>query len=184
MSSIFLSSFGWKVCQYNLNFFLLKYKFIVGVSFSIVVFYVFIFWILATAVDNIPPVIRECPDDIQVSSPTGANSAFVSWTEPTATDNSGNTPFVRRTHTPNSAFFIGTTVVTYTFSDRYGNSAACSFDVTVSRKNTFWSYYHFCVTHLFSYFYVDEFPYGVDQTSAFVAQIKSYENKLNMETKR
>ena len=96
-----------------------------------------LFCILATAVDNIPPVIRECPDDIQVSSPTGANSAFVSWTEPTATDNSGNTPTVRRTHTPNSVF-TGTTVVTYTFSDGSGNTAVCSFDVTVSRKKQFW----------------------------------------------
>ena len=126
----------------------MKYKFILGVYFNIVVFCV-LFCILATAVDNIPPVIRECPDDIQVSSTTGANLAFVAWTEPTATDNSGNTPTVRRTHIPNSAFFIGTTVVTYTFSDRSGNSAVCSFDVTVSRKKHILIALQLCVNYLF-----------------------------------
>ena len=119
-----------KSVQRYLNF--LKLQSILCVSFNIAAFY--IYCILATLVDNIPPVIRGCPDDIQVTSPVGANSVIVSWTEPTVTDNSGNTPTVQRTHAPNSAFFIGLTVVTYRFSDGSGNSAMCSFDVTVSRK--------------------------------------------------
>ena len=93
-----------------------------------------LFCLLAPTAHDDPPVIIGCPDDKQVTAAAGANSAFVSWTEPTASDNSGITPTVTRTHVPNSRFFLGTTLVTYTFTDRSDNTAVCSFEVTISRK--------------------------------------------------
>ena len=93
-----------------------------------------LFCILATPIDTIPPFVRGCPDDIRITASAGVNSALVVWTEPTATDSSGNTPTVRRTHAPNSDFPVGTTIVTYIFTDGSDNTARCTFDVTVLRK--------------------------------------------------
>ena len=83
-----------------------------------------------TVIDDTAPVITGCPTDIIVSA-NGICEAIVNWTPPNATDNC-TTPV-----TPNSAFSsgdtfnLGTTTVTYTATDDAGNSAVCSFDVTV-----------------------------------------------------
>ena len=58
----------------------------------------------------------------------------VTWTEPTATDNSGMTPRVIRTHQPGTSFPVGTTTVTYMFMDMTGNRAQCSFGVTIGKS--------------------------------------------------
>ena len=58
-------------------------------------------------------------------------SATVSWTEPTATDNSGMTPTITQTHQPGDSFPVGTTSVMYTFTDMTGNQATCTFDVVI-----------------------------------------------------
>ncbi|XP_022082334.1 uncharacterized protein LOC110974776 isoform X2 [Acanthaster planci] len=79
--------------------------------------------------DNIPPIISDCPNGITV---TGTNNAVVSWVEPTATDNDGQPVSVVKSHEPNSIFNVGSTTVTYTFSDTSGNVAICSFVVTVT----------------------------------------------------
>ena len=55
----------------------------------------------------------------------------VTWTEPTATDNSGMTSTVTQSHQPGDSFNVGTTTVTYTFTDMAGNQAQCSFSVTL-----------------------------------------------------
>ncbi len=84
--------------------------------------------------DTIPPVIRNCPSDKTETTSTGV--AQVTWTEPSATDNSGIEPIVSRSHAPGSSFFVGTTtVVTYTFSDLSGNTARCTFNVIVSGEH-------------------------------------------------
>ena len=55
---------------------------------------------------------------------------MVSWEEPSATDSSGN-PQRIRSHSPGTRFPIGETTVRYTFTDTSGNSATCTFTITV-----------------------------------------------------
>ncbi|XP_071785173.1 uncharacterized protein [Asterias amurensis] len=88
--------------------------------------------VTGTTTDNIPPVISNCPNNILQTAAPGATSATVSWTVPSATDNSGNTVNRVSTVNPGASFNIGSTTVTYTFSDNSGNDAVCSFIVTVN----------------------------------------------------
>ena len=79
--------------------------------------------------DDQDPVISNCPSDLTVSS-VGSCTATVNWTAPTATDNC-STPVVTASHNPGDIFPAGTTVVTYTATDAAGNTATCTFNVTV-----------------------------------------------------
>ena len=63
--------------------------------------------------------------------PFGTQSMMATWTEPTATDNSGMTPTVTQSHQPGDSFNVGITAVTYTFTDMVGNQATCTFDVII-----------------------------------------------------
>ncbi|MGC1391256.1 MAG: DUF2341 domain-containing protein, partial [Bacteroidales bacterium] len=86
-----------------------------------------------TITDVTPPVISGCPGDINVNNGTGVCSATVSWTEPTATDDCvGAMTYTTRNHAPGDVFPVGTTMVTYTFTDLASNTSTCSFNVTVS----------------------------------------------------
>lgn len=58
------------------------------------------------------------------------NSEPISWHPPEATDNI-NEPQVVSTHEPKSEFPIGTTEVTYTAKDSAGNTAKCTFNITL-----------------------------------------------------
>ena len=63
---------------------------------------------------------------------------IVTWNQPTASDNSGQTPNVQTTHQSGSSFPVGTSTVIYTFTDAAGNEATCSFNVNiVSGKKTY-----------------------------------------------
>ena len=93
--------------------------------------------VVSTGPDTEPPVISDCPPDIVVGPDAGQTFATVSWTEPTAVDNSGVTPNVFATHNPGDTFNINSvTVVTYTFWDARANIDQCSFTVTVTGKGT------------------------------------------------
>ncbi|MCS4435330.1 HYR domain-containing protein [Aquiflexum gelatinilyticum] len=81
--------------------------------------------------DVINPVIENCPTDIIVSNDAGQCGAAVSWTPPTATDNSGAVNFVSNFES-GAVFPVGTTEVTYTATDESGNQATCSFTVKVN----------------------------------------------------
>ena len=70
--------------------------------------------------DTTPPVITGCPDPVDIRLPVGTQSVPAIWTEPTATDNSGMTPIVTQSHQPGDSFSVGTTTVTYTFTDIAG----------------------------------------------------------------
>lgn len=84
-------------------------------------------------VDVTPPTISNCPSDVSVQVAAGATSGIAFWTEPTATDDSGEVPSVTSTHiSGQSSFPVGTTLVRYTFRDQSGNSAICSFNVIVT----------------------------------------------------
>ena len=79
--------------------------------------------------DSLPPTITGCPQSLEYTIPLGNTSRIVTWTEPTATDNSGMTPTVTQSHQPGDMFPVGTTQVLYTFSDAAGNEAICSFAI-------------------------------------------------------
>ena len=81
--------------------------------------------------NNLLPVISGCPNPLPVIVPVGTTTRVVTWTEPTATDNSGVIPEVTQTHQSGDSFPIGMTEVIYTFTDQDGNSATCSFTITI-----------------------------------------------------
>ena len=82
--------------------------------------------------DMDPPVIANCPADIIISTTPGNCSETISWTPPTATDGCPGSVTLTSTHLPGATFGPGTTVVTYTATDANGNSATCSFNVTIN----------------------------------------------------
>nr|XP_006817910.1 PREDICTED: uncharacterized protein LOC100373477 [Saccoglossus kowalevskii] len=82
-------------------------------------------------VDDIgPPTVTNCPDDITEAT-SSSKTIAVTWSEPSATDNSGIPVTVERTNIPGDAFPVGMTTVTYTFTDASSNFAKCNFVVTV-----------------------------------------------------
>ncbi len=81
--------------------------------------------------ENIPPVISNCPPDISVALGATSCTTTVNWTVPTAVDNCG-TVTLTGTHNSGDIFLLGTTPVTYTATDDYGNTSTCSFDVVVN----------------------------------------------------
>ena len=81
--------------------------------------------------DNEAPNITFCPGDQHATTDNGSPTGTVSWTEPTATDNS-ELVNVMSTHHPGDSFQIGTTTVTYTAIDPSSNMANCTFSVVVT----------------------------------------------------
>ncbi|XP_071490409.1 hyalin-like [Diadema antillarum] len=85
-----------------------------------------------TVIDNEDPVINGCPNDTSVNTGTGNATVTVTWTPPTASDNSGSAT-LSSTHNPGDDFPIGSTTVTYNASDASSNSVStCSFVVNVT----------------------------------------------------
>ncbi len=84
--------------------------------------------------DVVGPVISGCPMDITVYTGAGNTTCTqtVTWTEPSAVDYcDGNVTFSDRTFAPGSTFPVGTTTVSYTFTDSKNNFTKCEFDVIV-----------------------------------------------------
>ncbi|MBL7806381.1 MAG: HYR domain-containing protein, partial [Saprospiraceae bacterium] len=83
---------------------------------------------VVTVREDIVPVLTNCPTDITVN--TVVCTAEVSWTPPGAFDNCElDTVFVNIE--PGSTFQETTTLVQYTAVDEWGNTATCTFNVTV-----------------------------------------------------
>jgi len=83
-----------------------------------------------TVIDNTPPVIS-CPANVTLE-PTCPSGAIATYTTPVGTDNCPGAVTTRTAGgASGSVFPIGTTTVTYTATDASGNSASCSFTVTV-----------------------------------------------------
>ncbi|HEX2901057.1 MAG TPA: HYR domain-containing protein, partial [Bacteroidia bacterium] len=81
--------------------------------------------------DNISPVIT-CPANISVNATTGLCAAAVTFTAPNGTDNcSGATTTQIAGLASGSSFPVGTTTNTFRVTDASGNTATCSFTVTV-----------------------------------------------------
>jgi len=84
-----------------------------------------------TVTDDEDPAISGTPADLTVSNDAGQCSAVVTWTEPTASDNCAVDTFSGDA-SPGDTFALGTTTVTYTATDVYGNTFTTSFDITVN----------------------------------------------------
>jgi hypothetical protein len=86
---------------------------------------------VVTVVDNTQPVIS-CPANITIE-PTCPTGAIATYATPTATDNCGVQSVTRDAGSlaSGSVFPIGTSTVTHTATDIYGNQSSCSFTVTV-----------------------------------------------------
>ncbi len=89
---------------------------------------------ISTIADVEDPVFANIPNDKTQSTDPGLPTSVVSWTEPTASDNSGSVTQTS-SHNPGDVFPIGDTVVTYTAVDPYGNSKTKSFVVTVEGES-------------------------------------------------
>jgi hypothetical protein len=85
-----------------------------------------------TVNDTQPPTIT-CSPNILVEPDPGMNSAVVNYGSPVASD---NCPGVTASYSipSGSTFPLGTTTVTGTATDAVGNTATCSFTVTVQRR--------------------------------------------------
>ena len=82
-----------------------------------------------TVDDNTAPTIT-CPPDITVGTDAGVCGAVVSYMA-TGSDDCGNFN-ISYSQASGSSFSVGTTTVTATATDECGNSADCSFNVTVN----------------------------------------------------
>ncbi|GEM_PF-4572015 len=80
--------------------------------------------------DTTAPTLIDCPADMTIMANANCQ-AIATWTEPTAIDNCSDAIIiVSSTHSPGDEL-TGTTTVTYTAEDGFGNQATCSFVVTV-----------------------------------------------------
>lgn len=85
-----------------------------------------------TVTDAELPVILGCPSNITTNTDPNKCTAVVTWTPPTATDNCPGVVITRTAGpAPGSTFNKGATTVTYTATDTSGNTAVCTFTVTV-----------------------------------------------------
>ena len=85
-----------------------------------------------TVNDTENPAIT-CPADITTSNDPGDCSAVVTYTTPVGTDNCTGVTTTQTAGLPSgSTFPVGTTTNTFEVTDAAGNTATCSFDVTVN----------------------------------------------------
>ncbi|MCO6492278.1 MAG: HYR domain-containing protein, partial [Phaeodactylibacter sp.] len=85
--------------------------------------------------DDDTPLVADCPADINTGNDAGECGAIVNYDAPVFNDNCGGT-----NHSgtlveglPSGTLFpVGTTTVTYEYTDVAGNTASCSFDVTIT----------------------------------------------------
>jgi gliding motility-associated-like protein len=83
-------------------------------------------------VDTEAPVVLGCPNDLFVSNDNGECGAVVNYAMPVATDNCGDVITELLEGPEQGGFFaVGTTEVTYRFTDSAGNTSTCTFSVTV-----------------------------------------------------
>ncbi len=89
---------------------------------------------LVTVSDTADPVISDCPANIIVTANAANCSAVVNWNAPATNDNCSSGLTLNSSHSSGSTFPLGTTAVTYTVTDGSGNTATCTFNVTVENN--------------------------------------------------
>ena len=93
-----------------------------------------IYYLNCYLTDNEVPIFYGTFSNISQNTDTNSPAANVTWTPPTTSDNANEGVTVTSSHTPGDSFSIGNTMVTYTATDPYGNSAYTSFDVIIKGK--------------------------------------------------
>ncbi|PIK58909.1 hypothetical protein BSL78_04221 [Apostichopus japonicus] len=88
------------------------------------------------AVDNEPPLIGLCPDDIRSETDSITTCVVVIWSEPFAVDAISGIPSLRQNFFSGDCFNVGRVLVTYRFTDEAGNTATCDFTVTVEVRDS------------------------------------------------
>jgi len=83
-----------------------------------------------TVVDTVPPSLT-CPANIAVC--TSSNSAVVTFSTPSASDNCDASVLVAASPASGSEFPLGNTTVTVTATDGSGNATTCTFTITVTK---------------------------------------------------
>ncbi|XP_030856266.1 hyalin [Strongylocentrotus purpuratus] len=79
--------------------------------------------------DHEAPIITDCPSSQTLTTELGSETATAIWAEPTASDNSNS-----MTLTPSRSgdvFPVGQNIVTYAAQDPSGNTATCTFVISV-----------------------------------------------------
>jgi len=71
------------------------------------------------------------PSDTTLTHDPGLTTAVASWPEPSATDTCGPVTLTSN-YDSGTSFAIGTTTVTYTATDQFGNIATASFTIMVT----------------------------------------------------
>ncbi|XP_071814131.1 uncharacterized protein [Apostichopus japonicus] len=94
------------------------------------------FVITISTIDTTPPDVMGCPQSVLETVELGVTSVPVFWVEPTVTDISGTERLDDRSHQPGQPFIVGSTTVTYVFSDASNNIARCIFNVIVTTVDT------------------------------------------------
>ena len=96
---------------------------------------------LFTILDNEPPMINSCPDDVIIPVVPSSNQVLRSWIPPTISDNSGHanvslscsaTTSKECKQTGSGLFLVGVTEVIYSATDTSGNNNTCGFTITVT----------------------------------------------------
>ena len=90
-------------------------------------------YILFSFADVSAPVFSNCPSHIVATADRGTTSSQVTWSHPTATDNSGLIPNITNFgKQPGDLFPVGEHNIRYLASDKSGNIAECKFKVFVT----------------------------------------------------
>ncbi len=82
-----------------------------------------------TVLENTPPVISNCPNNIFLLLPANKCDTIINWTAPQVTDNCGIDTFYTNIM-PGTVFPAGVDTVIYTAIDYAGNITTCSFIVS------------------------------------------------------
>lgn len=96
-------------------------------------------------------MVFNCPNLISETVPSGSRSVSVSWTIPTAVDDSGDV-IVTSNYNPGATFPVGVSVVIYEFEDRAGNVATCTFNVVVSGNFTRQNFKYYFMKEMYPIF--------------------------------
>ena len=83
--------------------------------------------------DNESPTFGSTVSNITQNTDANQPYATVTWSEPSASDNSGSVSLTSD-YSSGDTFFIGGTSVTYTATDPSGNIAICSFTIGITGK--------------------------------------------------
>ncbi|TQI71449.1 putative secreted protein (Por secretion system target) [Gramella sp. Hel_I_59] len=85
--------------------------------------------------DNENPKFLSCPTNINETVPFGESGKVINYDNPTFDDNCPGTTIIQNAGLPTgSEFPIGSTTNTFEITDKIGNTATCSFNVTITEQ--------------------------------------------------